>query len=218
MPTATTKEDICNLALDLLTENTFVSSIGTPVTKIEVVCQRWYDVTRRDLLRRFVWNFAKTRTQLPLSSSEPDFGYENIYPLPNDFIRLLYIGSEKVALSELDYEIEGKNLLANAGDESSLNIGYIKDETLVGNFDSCFITLLAVQLAKNMAYKVTNKNSVVKRLDEMLVKLELEAPAIDGQERPPRLIERSNLKRSRFRGPFNSGRSSYPQNYVDFGE
>ena len=50
--------DLCNLALDRLGQRP-ITAIELPSTDIEVVCARQYEQTKRALLRRFLFNFAK---------------------------------------------------------------------------------------------------------------------------------------------------------------
>ena len=214
MATATSSIDICNLALDLLNDGAQAISIASPTTKQEEVCARWYDVTRRKLLRKNVWNFARARIQLSRDSVTPAFQYADKYNLANDHLRLLKIDSDVydsrvTALGEIDFEIEGRQILMNNSGGTSINIQYIKDETDVTKFDSIFVLVFAHQLAINMAFKLTVKNTVVNRLKTLIAELNISASAIDGQERPPRVIEHSKFSRSRRRGKSSSGASQF---------
>jgi len=201
MAIPTSKTAICNLALDYLSQEEIVTNIDTPSTQTEVVCSRWYDVTRREVLRGSVWNFAKTRTTLSLNSSSPAFGYDDAYNLPNDFLRLLLVtnGDDLTCDRSIieDYEIEGKQILINNGGANSLFIIYIKDETNVSKYDALFVKALALSLALNIAYKFTLKDRVVNRVKALLTETLQKARSIDGQERPPRIIDNTYLSNVR---------------------
>lgn len=199
MAAPTSAVDICNLALDQLKQET-VTDIESPTTDTEVICARHYDKTRRALLRLHPWSFAKSRKALTRDATDPTFGYADAYNLPGNYLRLLFIGDDSIGnyihLTKI-YEIEnGQILIGNSG-SSTLNIGYMKDETQVTKFDALFITLFELQLAKNMAYAFTLKNSLVNRLVENLNDAKNEAKAINGQERPIRRVERSKFLRAR---------------------
>jgi len=185
---------ICNLALDHLNQAA-ISNIDTPVNKTEVVCARWYANVRRAVLRSHVWNFAKARAALSRNATAPAFGYTSAYDLPGDFIRLLFIGDDSINDYNRDYEVEGKQILID--DDDGINIGYIRSEEDVSKFDALFVDLFALKLALRIAYKFTVKNTVVNRLKDLLVDAENEAKAIDGQERPPKRIERSKFRDAR---------------------
>ena len=190
MTAASAGVDICNLALDYLGTGP-VASITTPATTLEVLCSRWYDDTRRELLRKHVWNFAKARISISRNPTAPSFGYSDSYSKPIDFLRLLFIGDDSVGYYTKAYEIEGDQIILNNSGATSLNIGYIKDETAVGKFDSLFIITLALRLALNISFKLTLKNTVVSRVRELEQEASQKAMAIDGQERPPKVILRS---------------------------
>ena len=62
MATVSSAVGICNLALDTLKQES-VANIESPVSIEESLCARWYDVTRRELLRSHPWSFARTRVK-----------------------------------------------------------------------------------------------------------------------------------------------------------
>ena len=187
---------ICNLALDHIKQDA-ISSIDPPSTKTETVCARWYDPTRRAVLRKHPWNFAIMRTTLPRNSTDPDFGYSAAYDLPNNFVRLLTIGDDSVDDNRLKYQIENGQLLYNSDDTTALKVRYIYDHTNVAKFDALFIDILAVELAMRMAYKFTGGENSITRLAALLKAIAPEGYAVDGQERPPQRIERSRFLQAR---------------------
>ena len=191
--------DICNLALDQL-KQPVITSIDSPTTSAENLCARHYDMTRRALLRKHPWSFAKSRTALSRNATDPTFGYADAYDLPNDYLRLLFFGDDSIGnyqnLSKI-FEIENGQILIDNSGASALNIGYMKDETSVTEFDALFVQLFILELAVNMAYAFTLKNTLVKRLRDDLVDARNEARAINGQERPIRRVERSKFRGAR---------------------
>lgn len=197
------KVDVCQLSVDLLGGDD-ISSIDTPLTDQEKVCARWYDAVREALLRAYPWNFAVKFRILTKSTTEiPPYRYNVAFALPNDWLRVLEIGDRSTTGIIQEYDISGRFIyigFADSGsDPTELKLKYIRDEQIVRNFDALFIQLLAHRLAKRIAYKFTLKNTVIKRIDEELKILELQAAAVDGQERPPRRIQRSRWRQSRRR-------------------
>jgi len=196
MPFVLSEVEICNMALDLLKVPP-ITNIRDPKTQSESVCSRWYDTTRRHVLRAHPWNFAKARTTLSRNATAPEFGYADKYALPNDFIRLRFIGDDVDSLLAEDYQIEqGFIYLDNSG-ASTLNIGYIKDQLVVAKFDELFKNYLAQQLAYNMAYAFSGKETLRQGVKTMLDETRMEARAVNGQDNPPRRITRSRFMGAR---------------------
>ncbi len=191
--------DICRLALDLLKQNSVITSITNPTTTDEVICARWYDATRRALLRKHFWVFARTRKVIPRNATAPACGYADAYNLPPEYLRLQFIGNDTENSYKRKYEINGSQLLLNNSEAASLNIGYIQDITIVSKFDALFVVLLAAELAVNMAYAFTAKNTVIERLSIILETLRAEAKSVNGQDRPPKRIQSSKFINARKR-------------------
>lgn len=195
MSTATNKIDVCRLALDFLDQDAEeVTSIDSPTTELEKICARWYDVSRRAELRNNVWNFAKARDVLTKAST-PGFGYDDAYNIPNDYLRLVALGDDE-DFPEVDFEIEGNQILIdnNAGD---LKIRYIFDQTNVVRFDSLFVELCALRMARNMAKKITGSDTIAGKMIDVYDKISPSAYAVDGQERPPQKVNRSPWRAAR---------------------
>lgn len=195
--------DICNLALDLLSAGT-VQDIENPTSATEELLARWYGQSRRKVLREHPWNFAIKRQILSPSSTAPAFGYSKAFPVPSDFIRIVYVATDLVSdgdvvLSPENYQVEGNNLLISNtfGDASQLKLVYVSDFKTVSQFDPMFIDLLAYEIAISIAYKVTESNTNIQRVTELHKQRAALAKAIDGQERPPVRVERSRSKHVR---------------------
>lgn len=204
----TSSTDIGNLAMDLLTAGN-VQDIENPLTPDESILNRWYDVTRRKLLREHPWNFATKRTILSASATDPAFGYEAQYPLPTDFIRLnSIVDTDGYPISSESYEIENGAILYNA-DSGQLRLKYVYDILDVAKFDALFVDLLAIDLAMAIAFKVTSSNTDVQRLTELRKQRAAMSKSIDGQERPPQRRQVSRTRNARL-----SGLSSTPHRVI----
>lgn len=206
----TSAVDICNLAGSLLNIPP-ITSITDPLTSEEEVFALWYDQVRREALRRHSWNFAMKRTILASSSAAPPFGVSKAFPLPQDYIRLSEVGSPP--LQAEDYVIEsaadGGLIIgingSNGGSTDTLRLVYVSDVEAVPLMDASFIDYFIHLLAQKISYNITQKNSAVERTDALMEKAEARARAIDGQENPPKRIERSRALRARRNGGFLGG-------------
>lgn len=197
MATVNSSTDICNLALDLLSADRVNDIEGAAPTASEEILARWYDQARKKALREHPWNFAVKRAILSSDSTTPAYGYNKQFSMPSDFIRLSGVyDNEGYTISNTLYAFEGNKILANV-DGTALRIRYIYDYTDVSSMDALFIDFLALEIAISVAYKFTNSNSNIQRLGELHKMRGALARAIDGQESPPKRIERSRSVNAR---------------------
>lgn len=208
--------DICNLALNQLKQASIVQ-LEPPTTQVEELCALWYHQVRRARLRSHSWNFAVKRVQItPSSSNTPLFGFTHAYEKPSDFIRFLgrYDDNGLRIGIDSDYEIEGNFILLNGDDSSAINIRYIYDFTHVAKMDPLFVHLFALDLAIVMAPKFSASEARLGSLIKLQGEAEAKATAIDGQERPPRRMQRSKFIDARRGGRTRGGGIAGP--YTNF--
>jgi len=203
MGSPVTPVEVCNLSLDLLRHNQLITSIDTPETEEESLGSRWYDATRRSVLRMFPWNFARKRTTLTRVSAAPDFGYSDAYQIPNDFIAPVFFGEDPVT-GDTDYTVEGKLLLVNNSGASTLESVYIRDAQEVVRFDPIFLMLLVAELAVVFGNSITGLNKSISGMEKLRDRWEAKARAKNGQENKPRMRYESPLLTKR-RGARRSG-------------
>ena len=201
------KTDVCNLSQDLLSA-AVILDIDVPTTPDEEMYARWYDQSRKKVLREHPWKFATKRQIIAASSTAPDFGYTKAFPLPNDFIRFLTIESDEglLVLSD-EYQIEshlGVQSVLISTDAASVRLRYVYDIEDVTKFDSMFISYFALDLALAVAYKTTESNGNVDRITQLQKQQGSMARAISGQERSPTRIERSKNRSARMNGSYRN--------------
>lgn len=209
MVTTISESDICNMSLDLLLQENEeqVVDIVEPSTETEEICARWYDVTRRALLRKRVWNFAKTRVILTAASGDtPPFGFTTKHNLPNDWLRKVWLSDssdrDSAELPTTDYTIEGSTtgqLQVLSDITGNLYAVYIRDFKETEFFEPLFLVNLVADLAANMAYKITGSNVNRKELYDLATEMLGGASAVDTAEEPPKRVERSNVRNLRRR-------------------
>ena len=195
--------DVSNLSLSMLNVKR-ISTIENPVTPTEELMSLWYDQTRRQALRRHPWNFAGTRIILAPDSEDPLFGYSAQFTLPSDYIRIMYLNESVIQfdspVSSNRYTVEGGKIKIGGllgADPTQLQLIYVKDFTSVPQMDPLFIDYFSTLLAQNVSYKLTQQNSAVERVNALMEQAEERARSMDGQENPPRRIERSRNRRAR---------------------
>lgn len=190
------KIGICNMALDHIGQPP-ISSIDPGSTPTEILVARHYDAVRQSVLRKYVWNFAKKRATIT-RSGDAEFDFTDKYTLPNDFVRLLSVEGSSGEISQSnDYDINGREIYINASTADSINIRYVSDVEDVTTWDALFRQLVILNLALVLAFAITKKESVVKRINDMLALETPSAISIDGQEVPPRRIQKSRIITSR---------------------
>lgn len=143
-----------------------------------------------------------------LYSTRPSFEYDYQYELPADFLRLK--GGEGMDYYAANYDVDGTLFLTN---NEVVNIRYIKKETDTTLFDTLFIEVLIVTLAKRLLYSLagTNVPELKKELEEELAVLQQQILSIDLREvndlrGSPRNISRGQI------GPIPIGQ---PESSVD---
>lgn len=158
--------DICNLCLSLLGKPNITSlldnSNAARVLNIE------YDLVRRALIEgRPAWRFSVKRGSLPALSAAPVSGpYTTQYALPTDCIRPLLVGDTYPGLdltdyrmgpTDVDYQIEGRNILCDYG--SPLSILYLADVTDTTLFDPQFVFYFGAKLAELACERLTGSDA-----------------------------------------------------------
>lgn len=193
MSVSNSKTDIVNLALDVIkTEN--INDVEIPGdNKAAVIANRWYDDVRQKALEGFPWNFATKRASVPLSATAPDFGFDDAYELPSDYLSLNFIKEWDYPLSKWNYVIEGGNIYMDNSGATSLNIGYTYDQLLVVKFSPAFKIYLAYCLAEKIVFKLTGNVNLLTRIKDALKTEQLNAKAINGKANPPVAFRQSKM-------------------------
>lgn len=199
----TSSTDICNLALDLLSVGN-VQNVEEPTTPTEEILNRWYDQSRRKLLREHPWKFATKRIILAADSEKPAFGYSSQFTLPSDFVRLMSLSTDlssdyETFMDTEYYRVENQKILMSDyfEDATTARLIYVADIKNVSNFDPMFVDLLSYEIALSVAYKLSESNTNIKRLDSLQKRRSSIARAITGQESPPKRIQRSRALSAR---------------------
>lgn len=177
MTTSIAAVDICNMALDMLTE--------APISSIEdddpvaLRFKRNFDQWRDLFLVLHPWNFAMKRLSVARDAISPAHGWRYRYLLPGDCLRLLplRVGGE-FGGDMIGHEIEGAYVLTDA--KPPLKIRYIRRNENYGSWSPQAISAFAGLLAVRMALSVTGKKSVRESAEISADQLLLTAKRLDG--------------------------------------
>ena len=186
--------NICNSALNLIGASTI--SALTEDTKNARLCNQRYEPVRNRVFRGHNWNCLIKRVQLAANSTDPVMEYAKSYALPSDCLRVLKIhnGTTDSIASDLDYKIEGKNIVT---DETTVYLVYIALDTDPNNYDVYLREAISHQLAADLAYAITNNatlaNNYMTRADERL----REARFIDATENSLDTVEANEFTDAR---------------------
>lgn len=149
--------------------------------------------TRREVLRRYPWNFAETWA-LANKTTAPAFGYSDAYALPDDCVRILCVGDPVTADSRnRNYRIlnQGKPdyrkiIAIDNGGASTIQLAYTADITNFNQWDPLAVKVLAIWLAMDAAKGITGSASYVQVLNSLLSEELKDAVGVDGQEQAMR--------------------------------
>lgn len=134
--------------------------------------------TRRHLLRINVWNFAKTRVQLPADADRSvSFGYARSFTLPPNHVRLVRLGS---AITEPAYSLEDGRILTDA--KPPLEVVYIRDVEDVARWDAAFASVFTAGLAVAVAMRITSSAAMVKAAQTWQAEMMEDARQVDAIE------------------------------------
>lgn len=191
-----TKTEICNLALSCIGDKGSVENIDVPEKQTEIVCAKWYDVSRQTALRQMMPSFARKREIWPLAVDyRPAFGYDYAYKYKSNCLKVLGIG--EIGRRCRDYAVESGYLLTNEYHENGLPVRYVYDVEDVSQFTPDFVSLFAWFLAKDICIELTENESKYAQIEQILPTKILQYCGVDSQENRPVRISESRLMRAR---------------------
>jgi hypothetical protein len=109
----------------------------------------------------------------------PLSGYDYLYDLPSDFLRMITVCGSDWDADSIPYELTDRKL---ACDSTTAYITYIRQETTVDNFDPLFMDVLAWRLARDLAISVTASAPLRREMGEEYKRAVRQAMAVDAIE------------------------------------
>ena len=171
--------DICNSALNMVGASNIISL--TEDSKPARVCNQRYELVRDAVFRSHPFNCLIRRGELAQLSTTPSFEYAYEYQLPADpyCLRVLEVEGEELGV---EYEIEGRKILT---DEGTMKIKYLARVTDTGEYDASLIEVLSARIAHEIAYPLTNSNTVAEQLWNLYLQKLSECRFVDATEGTP---------------------------------
>lgn len=190
---ATSEVEICNSAL-IKVGSEPISSL-TENNKRARLCNQRYADCRDDVLYSHPWNFAIDRVQLTQLAETPAYGFTYKYQIPSNVLRVLGTDGTDELGPSVKWHKESDTILT---DESVVYIRFIKKVTDVSLFTPKFEEVVALRLARDIAYSLTQSNSLVTRLNTEYLAWEAQARTFNGQESGIRQVRTTTWRDSRF--------------------
>jgi hypothetical protein len=189
MPSALSDLQLCNAAL--------VKLGATPIRSFDdadaaaAIAQSLYPLIVEAVLSAHPWSFTLKRTRLGSAPDAPPVDFEHRFPLPEDFLRALYIDNRGASPR---YAIIGADLHCDA---DTVVLTY-QARPLEASFPPFFRTALVARLAADFCIPLTENSSRAESLDR-LAERELErAWVIDRSQETPPLMADDTLTRVRY--------------------
>jgi hypothetical protein len=180
---------ICNSALVKIGAKRITAlTDNTPEARL---CSEQYAKVRDDLLRSHPWNFAIKRVQLATATT-PAFYYTHAFTIPADCLRVLSI----IELDDTtEWRKEGNKILCF---EPTLSLTYIAKITDTTIYDSVFDEVLALKLAHDICYALTQSTTLKQLLAEEYKNALKDARTFDAQESSVQTVWSRDFFNSRF--------------------
>jgi hypothetical protein len=199
MSTVTVREEICNMALNILGSTNNILSIENPKNPEERICSNWYEVAKRETLRRLCPKFATTRDIWAKSvETIPAFGYKYAYKYRSDCVRLLGVGNLDAKLN--NYPVENGFILCNEDYPNGLEVRFIKDindvNLFTDDFKIGFAYILSGYICQAITKSLTKQAWISQEVDRKILQITSAA----SQETPPIRVSRSSMLASRVNG------------------
>jgi len=161
---ATTKTDICNMALSLLgNERLQLTDVDTDGDKAARQCLLHYDATLDEVTRLHTWNCGVKRDEIT-TSDYTEFGWDKQATLPTDCIRPLELSDTdtfyRVFIFNIEWEISGRLVLSNVGENFLKYVAV----PVIADMDSLFMKAFYTALAIKLAIPITGEREIRKEL------------------------------------------------------
>ena len=190
--------EICNSALNSLGAANITAL--TEDSRNARLCNQRYEPVRDAIFRSHYWNCLIKRVELAADTAAPAYEYDKQYTLPADCIRVLQIGGFHNGASSMlsggqTYKIEGKKVIT---DEEEIFLTYVAKITDPQEYDTLLVETIAARLAAELAYAITQSNTVAQTLDAVYQEKLREARFVDASEGTPYDVDASTFINARY--------------------
>lgn len=188
-----TETDIVNIALRRIGAER-ISSLRNDSSKAAISARDLYDEARKDLLNLHNWNFATKRVQLEAAETEPVFGWDHAFALPEDMLRLVSVHPSDDDRTMVEYRLEfqeGDDRVL-VTDANQVYVKYIFDLEDANIMTAVFRETLAMRLARDLAGALSKSSAAAELADASYRRSLARAKSIDGiEDFPDKMAEGS---------------------------
>jgi len=170
---ATSKVDICSVALSMLGDEAIASF--TENTKRAGLCAKLWPAALDTILRLHPWNCAIRRVALAPLTDAPVSEYAVAFELPADCLRLLEV------YGITDYRLEGRTILCDA---AAVTVRFVYRDEDAASYDALLTSVLQNYMAVLLAYPITKSNVTADAIRKQFSEMLKAAKAVDAQEEP----------------------------------
>lgn len=195
---ATTAIEICNNAMTLLGERPVIENIEDPRNEWERLFSRWYDVIRKQAIRKYHPQCCIKRLLLTQDPEyKPEWGYSSGYKYPSTVLQFLELNGEHYLAEK--HPIEGNYILSKCAIGTTENPAPTLHALALMDygaekFDSNFVDVFTPKLAFIISFIRRNSSTItpadLKNMEELMG---WEATTKEGQESGIEVILGSNL-------------------------
>lgn len=170
-----TETSICNGGLIKLGADP-ISSLSEDVKNARL-CNARYEFLRNEVLESHPWVFATKIAELAsvVWTSNNEWQYK--FALPTDYLQM-----QRGEDWKQDFEVFDGYLYAN---ESPIKIKYTAEITAASRFSTVFAECLSWRIAAELAYAITNSNTVAEQMMKAYMLALKEARYADAHKRSP---------------------------------
>lgn len=200
---------ICNLALGWLGAN-LISSLDDEAVEAQL-CKANFIPLRNAVLEAYEWTFAQKRFKPASLSTPPPWGYTYQFGLPDDILRIVYVGnSDRIAeddpveywTKELGPDGKGSVIMTQQAVIYCRGIVTV-DDTAV--WSELFAQALAARLAADICMALTNSRTMSSDMWSLFSKKVADADRTDGKQGKGRILRAPGILDARRSGGGRSG-------------
>lgn len=156
------KLDIYNLAISTVGGNTLGSEDED--THAGNMVRQFYPIVKERILQEHPWKCAVKRESLSESSSDPVFGWTNMFDLPDDCVRAIQVNHPADP-----FHVQGDKLLTDATTADLRYVYDVDEEDMVAYLVQCMQYALAVELANVLTQNVNLANNLYNMLYKQIL-------------------------------------------------
>lgn len=156
------KLKIYNLAISTIGAN-LMTDVDEDTHTGEIV-RLFYPEVKERILRENTWNCAKKRVQIDADDTPPEFGWDNRFEVPTDYIRVLAVNDPPV-----DFIVQAGYILSNVDVADVYYIADVDETEFDAFLVRCIQYALASELANALVQNVQLSSSLENKLQRFIL-------------------------------------------------